>query len=185
LAVPKRFQEHYVRRHVAHRGKAVHFVVDTVRLPNGKEATREYLDHPGAVGVLPVLPRGQVVLVEQYRYPVGRSTLEIPAGKLDPGESPMTCLKRELREETGYTAKRVRPLIKYWPTPAFSNELLHLYVAEQLTPGESNTDEDEFLRTVTMPHREALARALDGRIQDSKTVIALLAYEAQRHGRKS
>jgi len=178
LSVPHDLREAFVRRTRDFRGRAVNFFVDKVRLPDGRPAVREYLDHPGAAAVLPLLDRRTLILVEQYRYPVGRRTLEIPAGKLDPGESVLACLRRELREETGFTARRVTPLIRYWPTPAFSNELLHVYLAQGLALGRRDPDPDEFLRVVRLPLEEALRRVLEGRIRDSKTVVALLAYRS-------
>jgi ADP-ribose pyrophosphatase len=102
-------------------------------------------------------------------------TLELPAGKLDKGERPLPCVRRELAEETGYTARRITPLINYWPTPAFANEVLHLYVAEGLVPGKMRTDEDEFLECVTLPFKKAIELVRRGDIQDSKTVVGLLA----------
>lgn len=172
--------EKFVSKKTIWHGRAVDFRVDTVKLPNGKLATREFMDHPGAVGILPFLDKNHVVMVRQYRHPVGEVTLELPAGKLDKGESVMTCLKRELQEETGYTAKKITPLIQYWPTPAFANEVLHLYVAENLIPGKMNTDEDEFLQCVVVPFKKALVMVKRGEIRDSKTVIALLASAVNR-----
>ena len=172
--------EEFVKGKTVWKGRAVDFRVDTVRLPDGKLATREYLDHPGAVGVVPLLPGGGVVMVRQYRHPVGQVTLELPAGKLDHGESVMTCLRRELREETGYAARKFTPLLRYWPTPAFANEILHLYVAEGLTPGKMGTDEDEFLECVTVPFKKALDLVRRGKIKDSKTVVGLLACAVYR-----
>jgi ADP-ribose pyrophosphatase len=166
--------EKFVSKKTIWRGRAVDFRVDTVRLPNGKLATREFMDHPGAVGIVPFLDKNHVVMVRQYRYPVGEVTLELPAGKLDKGESIMKCLKRELQEETGYTARKIAPLIQYWPTSAFANEVLHLYVAENLVPGKMNTDEDEFLQCVVMPFKKALAMVKRGEIRDSKTVVGIL-----------
>ena len=169
--------ETLVKKRPVYRGRTVGFNVDVIRLPNGKTAQREYLDHPGAVAVLPFLDPRSIVLVEQYRYPVGTSTLEIPAGKLERGEDPLACVKRELVEETGYAARRIRRLVSYWPTPAFSNELLHIYRADGLKPGRSSPDEDEFLRVHVMPLAAALKMVRTGRIRDSKTVIALLAHQ--------
>ncbi|HAM34479.1 MAG TPA: hypothetical protein DEB40_09970 [Elusimicrobia bacterium] len=163
-----------------YKGRAVGFNVDEIRLPNGRRAAREYLFHHGAVGVLPFLDRDTVVLVRQFRYPVGKVTLELPAGKLDAGESRMACIKRELREETGYTARHIRHLLDFWPTPAFSNELLRIYVAEDLAPGRCCPDHDEFIEAVRLPFAQALELVWNGRIRDSKTVIALLAAAALR-----
>ena len=173
--------ERLVKKRTVYRGKSINLRVDVVRLPNGKTATREFLDHPGAVGVVAFLDRDTLVMVRQYRHPVGEVTLEIPAGKLDPGESVLTCLRRELKEETGYTAKKIKPLLDYWPTPAFANEVLHLYVAEGLRPGLMRTDEDEFLRCVTVPVKKALAMVRRGEIEDSKTVIGILACAVYGH----
>lgn len=167
--------ETFVRSKRVWSGNAVDFRVDTVRLPNGKLATREFMDHPGAVGVVPLLDRETVVMVRQYRHPVGKVTLELPAGKLDKGERPLSCVRRELAEETGYTARRIAPLINYWPTPAFANEVLHLYVAEGLKAGRMRADEDEFLECVTLPFRKAVELVRQGEIQDSKTIVGLLA----------
>lgn len=172
--------EKFVRKKTVWRGRAVNFDVDTVRLPNGKLATREFMNHPGAVGVVPFLDRDTVVMVRQYRHPVGEVTLELPAGKLDAGESVLACLKRELSEETGYTARRFALLLRYWPTPAFANEVLHLYVAEGLTKGEMSTDEDEFLECVTVPFKKAVEMVKRGKIKDSKTVVGLLACAVER-----
>ena len=167
--------ERRLRLRQVYKGRAVAFHADTVRLPNKKTATREYLHHHGAVGVLPFLDRRTIILVRQYRYPVGEVTLEMPAGKLDPGEDHLVCLKRELREETGYTARRIRHLIDYWPTCAFSDELLRLYIADGLKPGRISPDYDEFIEAVAVPYKEALDLVWKGRIKDSKTIIALIA----------
>ncbi len=172
--------ETFVSKKTVWKGRAVNFDVDTVRLPNGKHATREFMNHPGAAGVVPFLDRDTIVLVRQYRYPVREVTLELPAGKLDPGESPLVCLKRELKEETGFTAAKFKPLIKYWPTPAFADEVLHLYVATGLKKGEVNADDDEFIESVVMPFRKALDLVKTGKIRDSKTVVGLLACAVKR-----
>ena len=164
-----------MRKNPVYRGKSVDFCVDEIRLPDGRMAVREYLDHPGAVGVIPFLDAATVVLVRQYRHPVGEVTLELPAGKLDINEPVLDCVKRELREETGYTARSIRPLLRYWPTPAFANEVLHLFTAEDLVPGTHHPDADEFLEVVEMPFEKALGLVRSGKIKDSKTVIGLLA----------
>jgi ADP-ribose pyrophosphatase len=176
----RKLVEELVRRNPVYRGKQVTFCVDDVRLPNGKPATREYMEHPGAVGVLPFLDRSTIVLVRQYRFPVREVTLEMPAGKLEKGEPVLPCVRRELREETGYTSRKISPLLDYWPTPAFATEVLHLFVAEKLVPGRLSPDEDEFLEVVPMPFSRALSLARSGKIRDSKTLIGLLACAAWR-----
>lgn len=172
--------ETFVSKKTVWRGRAVNFDVDTVRLPNGKLATREYISHPGAVGVVPFLDRDTIVMVRQYRHPVGEVTLELPAGKIDPRESILTCIKRELAEETGYTARKFTPLIRYWPTPAFADEVLHLYVATGLKEGVARADDDEFLEVVRMPFKKAVELVRRGKIRDSKTVVGLLACAVDR-----
>lgn len=155
-------------------GKAVGFQIDQVILPNKKKAMREFLDHPGAVAVLPLLPHNKIIMVQQYRYPVREKTWEIPAGKLSRGENPLSCVKRELQEETGYTAKKFKRLLSFWPTAAFANEIIHLYVAKNLTPGKPHLDEDEFVETRIWTLSQAYKAIRSGRIKDSKTIIALL-----------
>lgn len=171
-----------VRERLVYSGSCVDFRVDRVRLPDGRTARREYLSHPGAVAILPFLDRATLVLVRQYRHPVRRPTYEIPAGKLARGEGRLQCIRRELREETGFRARSVRHLLSYWPTPAFSDEILHVYVGTGLSPGSSSPDEDEFLEVKTVPYRDALRWALSGKMRDSKTLVALLAYHALRKG---
>lgn len=159
-------------------GKAVKFHADTVILPDGGKAVREYMEHPGASAVLPVLSDGRIIFVRQFRYPVGRETLEIPAGKLTgPGDDPLIRAKAELEEETGYKAEHYDKIISFWTTAAFSTEVLHVYAAHGLIPGTSHPDEDEFLKTEIMPFEEAWALLQAGKIMDVKTIIALQAWK--------
>ena len=155
-------------------GKIVRLYRDRVELPNGKEAFREVVRHPGGVIILPVDNEGCVRMVRQFRYPYGRVILEIPAGKLEYGEEPFSAAVRELSEEIGATAGNWTELGKLLPTPGFCDEVQHLYLARDLTFGEVHPDEDEFLEQVKLPFAEAYAMAADGRLQDSKTVVALL-----------
>ncbi len=153
--------------------------LDTVRLPNGREAKREAVFHRGAVAVLPLLSSGEVLLEEQYRYPHDRVFLEIPAGKLDSAdEDPLAAARRELREETGYLAGRMIPLGEFIPSPAILSEKLHLFLALDLTEGERELDEDEFLSVRRMPLSELVSAVLDGLIPDGKTQAAALRASA-------
>ena len=123
--------------------------------------------------------------MRQYRYPIDAVTLEVPAGKLDaPDEDPLVCAKRELSEETGYTAEHITKLTTIATTVGFSNEKIHLYAAEGLTPGKQHTDEDEFINVVKVPLAEAVAMATDGRIVDAKSVISILMLAAQQNAAK-
>jgi len=164
-------------------GTLLHVRRDTVRLPNGKKSMREWIHHPGAAAVLPVLPNGDVILVRQFRYPIGKVTLEVPAGKLDmEGEDPLHCARRELSEETGYTAAQYDKLTVIATTVGFSNEYIHLYLARNLSVGKQHTDEDEFVNVVQMPFSEALAMIKTGEIIDSKTIISLMMAEERLRG---
>ena len=162
-------------------GKAVDFCNDTVILPNNKKATREYIDHPGAVAIVPFVNKTDIILVKQFRYPINKITYEIPAGKLDGKEPLLKCAKRELKEETGFTARKIERLISFWPSPAFSNETLHIYKATNLVSGKNNPDEDEFLTNFVVSLKQAYEMVKLGKIKDSKTVIAITTLIAQKN----
>lgn len=160
-------------------GKIISLEVEEVRLPDGKTATREIVRHPGAVAVL-ALHEDKLIVVEQYRKPLGRSQVEIPAGKLEPGEDPAEAAKRELEEETGYACESVRLLTSFYTSPGFADELLHLYVAEGLTPGEAKPDEDEFLHAEAISFDTAKRYMAEQRISDAKTIAAVYAWQLYR-----
>jgi ADP-ribose pyrophosphatase len=147
---------------------------DEAVLPDGSVSGREWIAHPGASAVIPLTDDGQVILVHQYRYPLHRITLEIPAGKIDPGEDPLACARRELREETGMTANNFTYIGTFATTPAFTNEMIHLYLATGLTKGVESTDPDEFIEVEQRSLAEMLSAIADGEIQDAKTIIAFL-----------
>lgn len=156
-------------------GTLLHVKRDIVKLPNGKEAVREWIKHPGASAVIPVLPNGDIIMVRQYRHPIGQITLEIPAGKLDsPEEDPLSCAKRELKEETGYEADILTKLSTIATTVGFSNEKIHIYAAMGLTAGKQCPDEDEFINIEKVSLKTALAKIADGTIYDAKSVTAIL-----------
>ena len=167
-------------------GVLLHVHKDEVELPNGHTATREWIEHPGASAVIPLLPDNQIILVRQFRYPVGRVTLEIPAGKLDvAGEDPIECAKRELSEETGYTAGKLWKLTTIATTVGFSNEYIHLYAASDLTPGKIHPDSDEFINVVKMPLTAAVKMVESGKIFDAKSAISILLLAKQVFLQKS
>ena len=157
------------------KGKVVGLRIDTVRLPDGKTAVREIVEHPGAVAIVPVTDDGAVILVRQYRHATGQVMLEIPAGKLDPGESPEACARRELAEETGQAAGVVRHLASLYTTPGFTNELIHLFAAYDLTTAEAQADPDEFIDVVRVTPDELTALIAGGGLKDMKTLAGLAA----------
>lgn len=158
-------------------GRVVNLSVERVVLPNGSTTDVEIVRHSGAVAVVAVDDRNEVLLVRQYRHAIGEWLLEIPAGKLEPGEDPLACVARELEEETGFRPGRIEPLGRIWPTPGFSDERIWLYLASELEPGKQDLEPDEVLSVVRMPWAEALASARDGRICDGKSISALLRAE--------
>lgn len=171
----KLFEEVTLSTQPIFEGKIISLQVDTVKLPDGSEATREIVRHPGAVAVL-AIHEGKMIVVEQYRKPLDKSEMEIPAGKLDPGESPETAALRELKEETGYTTDSLIPLGSYYTSPGFADEIIYVYAAEELQKGEMQLDEDEFLQVHELTLEEAYEAMRQGRIHDAKTMHALYAW---------
>ena len=157
-----------------YEGKIIRLRVDDARLPDGAVAKREVIEHPGGVGVLALTDEGEVLLVQQFRYPYSEITTEIPAGKRDRGEDPLETGKRELAEETGATADTFTPLGVIYPTPGFCDEVIHLYCATGLHFAEMHPDEDEFLNVVRLPLATLVEQVMAGDIPDAKTQIAAL-----------
>jgi ADP-ribose pyrophosphatase len=159
---------------------------DTVTLPDGSESVREWVAHPGASAVVPLFEDGSTLLVRQFRYPPRREFLEVPAGKLDvEGEPPEDVARRELIEEAGFDAARLTPLGPTYPCIGYSDEVIHLFLAEDLTPASGDLEPDEFLEPVRMPFDEAVAMAHRGEILDAKSAVALVraGYEVGRRQR--
>ncbi|MCI8419321.1 MAG: NUDIX hydrolase [Oscillospiraceae bacterium] len=155
-------------------GRILHIRRDTVELPDGAQSTREVVDHPGGVCVLALDDEGRVLLVRQFRYPYEKVLTEIPAGKLEYGEDPEKAALRELREETGAVPGKFRSLGELYPSPGYCGEIIRLYLAQELTFGETALDEDEFLDVERMPFGELTELVLQGEIRDAKTIAAVL-----------
>jgi ADP-ribose pyrophosphatase len=163
-------------------GKLLHVMSDTVRLPNGRETNREYILHPGASMIIAMADENTIVLERQYRYPLDRHFIELPAGKIDPGEDPLNTAKRELREECGYEAREWRHLTTLHPCIAYANERIELYLARDLTMVGRQLDDGEFLEVLHVPVAEALAWVRDSRITEAKAVTGLLWAEKIMRG---
>ncbi len=168
------FFEKQLTSETVYQGKIVNVRSDTVELTNGAVCPREVVEHPGGVAVVALTPDGAVVMVRQYRYSVSDELLEIPAGKLEYGEQPLSCAVRELSEETGYSAGSIVDLGAIYPSPGFSQETLYLYLATELTAGEMHLDENELLNVERIPLDALVGQIMDGDIKDAKTIIGIL-----------
>jgi ADP-ribose pyrophosphatase len=157
-----------------YKGRVVTLRLDTITHDDGHTMKREVIEHPGAVGIVPMLNADTVLLITQTRYPTGETLLEIPAGTLEPGENPDECAARELIEETGYRAAKLTKLFTNYLAPGYSNELMHIYLAEDLSPEYAQADEDEDIEVVETPISDVRAMVLDGRIKDAKTIAGLM-----------
>ena len=177
----KAFEEKQLSSELIFDGKVLHVYRDVIGLPSGKEGFREYCRHGGAVCVVPLTDEGEVVCVRQYRYAVGKVVLEIPAGKLDsPDEDPLEAAVRELREETGYRDATVTSIGNLYTSPALLSEVIYMYLAENMTPGDTDPDDDELLEIVKIPLEDMVAMILRGEIMDAKTQAAVLKVWAMR-----
>jgi ADP-ribose pyrophosphatase len=175
MAMADDLTEHRLRGRELLRGGFLHAFRDEVRLPNGGTAAREYVVHPGAVMIVPMLNAAdgsvQLVLERQFRYPVGQTIIEFPAGKIDPGEDTLVCARRELREETGYSARQWARAGALHPTVAYSTECLEIWFARDLAPGQCRLDEGEFLEVFTATPEQLIDWCRTGQVTDSKTLI--------------
>lgn len=172
-------REETLSQDIRYQGRIINLRLDEALLPNGNRAYREVVEHPGGVCVAALTAERELLFVRQFRYPYGEILLELPAGKLDrTGEDPLEGGKRELREETGATAARYRSLGTLYPTPGYCNEIIYLYLAEDLTFADSCPDEDEFLECERIPLDKAVEMVLANEITDAKTQIAVLKIAA-------
>ncbi len=158
-----------------YQGKVIDLSVEIVTLPNGATAELELITHPGASAVVPLKEDQTVVMVRQYRHAVGGYIYEIPAGKLHPGEDPRDCALREVEEEIGYKVGTLEPLLSFFTTPGFTDEIIHIFIGKDLVPGTQNLGEDEVIEIIEMPLSKTIELINDGTIKDGKTIIALQA----------
>lgn len=166
------------------KGKILNTRVDDVVLPDGSLSKREIIEHSGGVGIVALTDDDYLCLVRQYRHPYGEVIYEIPAGKLELGEDPLLCGKRELSEETGYTAEKWQGLGVIYPTPAYCSEKIYIYLATKLTKGSIHLDQGEFVESVSVPFKEAVRMVMTGEIKDAKTQIAILKVLAMREAKE-
>lgn len=159
-----------------YRGRLINLRLDEVELPRGITALREVVEHPGAVVILPLLGPSKLVLVKQYREAVGEVLLELPAGTLQPGESAIDCALRELEEETGYLAKKIRRMFSCYLAPGYSSEIIHAFLARELSVGKASPEADESLRMIPLTINRALLMIRQNKIRDAKTIAAILWF---------
>jgi len=165
-----------------YKGRIVHLFVHEVTLPNGHQTTLEVIRHPGASAIVPFVSPDEVLLVRQYRFAAGGYLLEVPAGKLDAGEAPEDCARRETEEETGHAVGRLEKLGAIWTTPGFTNEVIHLFAAHDLRPTRTDHEADEVLSVERVRFADALGMVSGGEINDAKSVCAILLLARQRAG---
>jgi ADP-ribose pyrophosphatase len=173
----KDLSERRLSSRLVYDGKLLKVRSDTVRLPDGASAEREWIEHPGAVAVLAVTDAGELVMERQFRYALGRDMIEVPAGKIDPGEDPLQTARRELAEETGYSAAQWSHVATIHLAIGYSNEHIEIYLARGLKQAKAKLDDEEFLEVLTLPLATALAWVREGKITDSKTVSTLFWAE--------
>lgn len=177
------FNEKTISSEIKYKGKILNLRIDTVESVNG-ESTREIVEHSGGAVVLPLFPNKNVIMIRQFRKPIERDVLEIPAGKIEQGESPEETAFRELHEETGYMAKNMTLLTKMYPSVGYSEELLYIYLATDLEPGETDFDENEDIDTYSYHIDDLYEMVMEGKIQDAKTQVAILmTVELLRSGK--
>jgi len=170
-------KEKTIKSNIVFNGKLLEVRCDDVYLPNGQISSREWIDHPGAVCCIPILPDGKIAMIQQYRYAVKQVMIELPAGKLDEGETPEDCALRELEEEIGYRAKKLTFLANIHPAIGFANENMWLYLAENLEKTQPILDNDEFIELIPTKLEEVVEMVWCGDITDVKTIIGLLLAE--------
>lgn len=181
-----KFTEKTLHTQEIFNGKVISLQVDDVQLPDGNQSKREIVKHPGAVGIIAITDNDEIIFVEQYRKPLERSLIEIPAGKLEPNEKPEVTALRELEEETGYTTSQLEYVTSFYTSPGFADELIHIYYTNQLTRLKTPValDEDEFVEVHYLSLDEAEQYMIDQKIYDAKTVYSLLYLKNMRMNQK-
>lgn len=167
------FEEKTLGSETIYKGKILNLRKDKVTVLNG-QSTREIIEHNGGAVIVPVLSDNKIVMVKQYRKAADSVLLELPAGKIDPGEDPETTAIRELKEETGYAAGEISKLTSIYPTPGYSEEVLYIYMAKDLKPGETDFDENEALDIIEVPIDQITNKIMNGEIKDAKTIVGVL-----------
>jgi len=176
------YYEKTIKEERKYTGNIINVDRVTVLLPDGRESTRDVVRHPGAAVILPITEDRKILMVEQYRKPCEMISLELPAGKLDDGETPEKCAIRELQEETGYTAGKLTKVLTIHSTPGFSNEVLHMFVATDLVEKKANPDEDEFISCKKYEITELISMIEKGEITDAKTIIGIFLADRIKKG---
>jgi ADP-ribose pyrophosphatase len=167
-------------RQLVFHGRKIDLVLERVLSPDGQPQVREIVLHRGAAVMLPILDDQRVILVWNYRYPIGQRLLELPAGTLEPGEAPDSCAARELEEEIGYRAGKLTKLAEFYPSPGVLSECMHLFLAEELQPTQQKLDPGESIELEILPFDEAVQSVMRGEIRDAKTIVGLLLYDRLR-----
>ncbi|WP_018128112.1 NUDIX domain-containing protein [Balneola vulgaris] len=166
--------EEKITSKAVYKGKLLHVYQDKVSLPNGDSSLREWIKHPGACAIVPIYENGDILMLHQFRYAAQQVFMEVPAGKIDTGESILETATRELKEETGLEAEKLEYIGHFYPAIGYANEVIHIYAATGLHQSESDRDEDEFLELFRIPFKEAIDKVYTGEINDAKTMACLL-----------
>lgn len=175
-------RERWLATDMVQQGKFLQWRRDRVQLPDGREAVREFVVHPGAVMVVPILPDGRLVMERQFRYPVGQTMIEFPAGKLDPGEGGLACAQRELLEETGYSARRWARAGVMHPVIGYATEFIEIWLADDLTAGDRRLDDGEFLDVFMASFEDLQQWMQSGALTDAKTIVGMMWLQQWRTG---
>lgn len=169
-------KEKTIKSELVYKGKILNLRVDKVVLPNGRETKREIIEHSGSVAILPLISRDKFLFVKQFRKPIEKTLLEVPAGRIEKGEKLKECARRELMEETSYETSDFKKLASVYLSPGYSSEIIHILLARNLKKSKSNPDDDEFIKTVILNKKEVFDKIIDNKIKDSKTIVSIFLF---------